>query len=73
MVSSLETLKGTPNKPMITASHPVIWFQNPSPWIGPFLISKVELSVLSLVAPSKPLNSPLVSNDATASPVGPDG
>ena len=73
MASSLETLKGAPNKPMIAASHPVIWFQSPSPWIGPSLISKVELPVFSLVAPSKPLNNPLVSNEATASPVGPDG
>ena len=52
---------------------PVIWFQSPSPWIGPSLISKVELPVFSLVAPSKPLNNPLVLNKATASPVGPDG
>ena len=72
MASSTETLKGAPNKPMIAASPPVIWFQSPSPWIGPSLISKVELPVFSLVAPSKPLNNPLVSNEVTASPVGPD-
>ena len=73
MVSSLETLKRAPNKPVIAASPPVILFQSPSPWIGPSLISKVELPVFSLVALSKPLNSPLVSNEATASPVGPNG
>ena len=32
-----------------------------------------ELMASSLVAPSKPLNNPLVSNESTASPVGPDG
>ena len=32
-----------------------------------------ELMASSLVAPSKPLKNPLVSNEATASPVGPDG
>ena len=73
MASSLETLKGAPNKPMIAASHPVIWFQSPSPWIGPSLISKVELPVFSRVAPSKPLNNPLVSNEATALPVESNG
>ena len=72
MASSLETLKGAPNKPMIAVSPPVIWFQSPSPWIGPSLISKVERPLFSLVAPSKPLNNPLVSNEATASPVGPE-
>ena len=73
MASSPETLKGAPNKPVIAASPPVIWFQSPSPWIGPSLNSKVELPVFLLVAPSKPLNNPLVSNEATASSVGPDG
>ena len=73
MASSLKTLKGAPNKTMIAASHPVIWFRSPSPWIGPSLISNVELPVFSLVAPSKPPNDPLASNEATASPVGPDG
>ena len=73
MVSSLETLKKAPNKLMIAASSPVIWFQSPSPWIEPFLISKVELPEFSLVAPPKPLNSPLVSNEATVSPVRPNG
>ena len=73
MASSLETLKGAPNKPMVAARPPVIRFQSPSPWVGPSLISKVELPVLSLVAPSKPLNNPLVSNEAAVSPVGPDG
>ena len=57
MVSSLETFKKAPNKPMIVASPPVIWFQSLSPWIGHFI---------SLVAPPKPLNNPLVSNEATA-------
>ena len=32
-----------------------------------------ELMASSLVAPSKALNNPLVSNESTASPVGPDG
>ena len=32
-----------------------------------------ELMVSSLVAPPKPLKNPLVSNEATASPVGPNG
>ena len=73
MASSLETLKGAPNKLMIAASQPVIGFQRPSPWIGPSLISKVELPVFLLMAPSKPLNNPLVSNEATASPLGPNG
>ena len=73
MVSSLKTLKKAPNKPMVAANPPVIWFQSPSPWIGPPLISKVELSVFSLVAPQKPLNNPLVSNEAIASPMGPTG
>ena len=73
MAFSLEALKVAPKTPMVAASPPVIWFQSPSPWTGPSLISKVELPVLSLVAPSKPLNNPLVSNEATASPVGPDG
>ena len=73
MASSLETLKGAPNKVMVAARPPVIWFQSPSPWIRPSLISKVELPVFLLVAPSKPLNNLLVSNEATASPVGPDG
>ena len=73
MASSLETLKGALNKPMIAASNPVIWFQSRSPWIGTSPISKIELPVFSLVAPSKPLNNPLVSNEATASPVKPDG
>ena len=36
-------------------------------------MSKAELAVFSLVAPSKPLNNPLVSNQAIASPVGPNG
>ena len=73
MTSSLETLKGAPNKPMVAARPPVVRLQSPSPWVGPSLTSKVELPVLSLVAPSKPLNNPLVSNAATALPVGPDG
>ena len=73
MVSSLGTLRKAPNKPMIAANPPVIWFQSPSPWIGPSAISKVELSVSSLVAPTKPLKIPPVSNEATASPVGPNG
>ena len=72
MVSSLETFKKAPNKPVIAASPPVIWFQSPSPWIGPFSISKVELSVFSLVAPPKSLKKTLVSNEAIASPVGPN-
>ena len=73
MVSSLETLKKAPNKPMIAASPPVIWFQSPSPWIGPSSISKIKLPVFSLVAPPKPLRNPPVSNEATALPVGPNG
>ena len=73
MASSLETLKGASKKPMVAARPPMIWFQSPSPWIGPSLISKVELQVFWLVSPSKSLNTPLVSNEATASPVGPDG
>ena len=73
MVSSLETLKKASNEPMIATSPPVIWFQSPSPWIGPSLISKVEFPVFSLVAPPKPLDNPLVLNEATASPVGPSG
>ena len=73
MYSGGEETKGAPNKPMIAASPPVIWFQTPSPWIGPSLMSKVELPVFSLLVPSKPLNNPMVSNEATASPVGPDG
>ena len=73
MVSSLETLKRAQAKPVIATSPPVIWFQSPSPWIGPSLISKVELPVFSLVAPSKPLNNPLVLNETTASPVEPNG
>ena len=32
-----------------------------------------EFMVSSLVAPPKPLKNPLVSNEATASPVGPNG
>ena len=73
MYSGGEETKGAPNKPMIAASPPVIWFQSLSPWIGPSLLSKVELPVFSLLVPSKPLNNPLVSNEATTSPVGPDG
>ena len=73
MVSSLGTLKKAPKKPMIAASPAVIWFQSPSPLIGPSSISKVELPVFSLVAPPHPLKNPLVSNEATASPVGPNG
>ena len=73
MISSLETLKRAQAKPVIATSPPVIWFQSPSPWIGPSLISKVELPVFSLVAPSKPLNNPLVLNETTASPVEPNG
>ena len=77
MISSLETLKRAQVKPVIATSPPVIWFQSPSPWIGPSLISKVELPVFSLVAPSKPLNNPLnnplVLNETTASPVEPNG
>ena len=56
-----------PKKPLIAASPPVIWFQSPSPWIRPSLMSKIELAVFSLVAPSKPLNNPLVSNQVIAS------
>ena len=72
MVSSPETLKKALNKPMIAASPLVIWFQSPSLWIGPSLISKVELPVFSLMAPLKPLNNPLMANKAFASPVGPN-
>ena len=73
MVSSLETLKRAPNKPIIAGSPSVIWFQSPGPSIGPSSISNVELPAFSLVAPLKPLNNPPVSNEATASPVGPKG
>ena len=73
MVSSPETWKRAPNKHTVATSPPVIWFQGSSPRIGPFLTSKVERPKFSLVAPSKPLNNPLVSNEATASPVGPNG
>ena len=55
-----------------TSNPPVTGFPITSPWTSPFLISKVEVSVLSQVAPPKPLTYPLVSNEATASSVEPN-